>query len=210
MPPVCRIIADSREPAYGVPRALAERGVAVVVERLIHGDYALPNGVVIERKTVNGLHASITGGRFWDQVAELRRSCRAPYLLIEGPLVPRELPWSHTAIGVCLGVLGQGMPIIWSVDTTQTAEWLHRLAVRSAGAAPVRDRPAYARRRKAGAEHVPEAILAAVPGISVKRARALLQAFGTVRGVMEAGQQEWLGVRGIGPIQAARLDEAFS
>jgi ERCC4-type nuclease len=123
--------------------------------------------------------------------------------------MPREVPWSHAAIGVCLGVLGQGVPILWSIDATQSAEWLHRLAVRSAGAAPVRDRPAYARRRKPGAERVQEAILAAVPGISVKRAHSLLRAFGTVRGVMEAGRQEWLGVRGIGPIQAARLDEAF-
>jgi len=55
-----------------------------------------------------------------------------------------------------------------------------------------------------------EAMLAAVPGISTTSARALLERFGTVRNVVNAGPESWLSVPGIGPVRADALDRTLS
>jgi ERCC4-type nuclease len=172
MPAVCRIVVDDREPVERVERWLAQRGIDVRVARLRHGDYLLPNGVIVERKTVYGFHASIVEGRFWRQLSELRAATRAPYLLIEGRDLDAGQLSTRSLIGACLGVVGQGVPILWSSDESRTAEWLASLALRASGRQPIRDRPAYAFRKNAPADRVGEAMLAAVPGISTTRALA--------------------------------------
>ena len=53
-------------------------------------------------------------------------------------------------------------------------------------------------------------MLAAVPGISVASARALLANFGTLAGVVAAGYDGWLAVRGIGPDKAEALRRALN
>jgi ERCC4-type nuclease len=71
---------------------------------------------------------------------------------------------------------------VWSRDAADSALWLHRLAVRHA-------RKASARRPRAASE--PPApgvdVLAAVPGISTRTARVLLDRFGSIAGLLEAG-----------------------
>ena len=161
MSPVCRIVVDAREPLDRIPATLREIGVTVVEARLPHGDYALPNGVVVERKTVYGLHDSLIRGNFWRQLGELRGGARAPYLLVEGRNLHAGRLGERAVIGAMLGVIGQGVPVLWSLDEFETAEWLAGLARRAAGSQPVRDRPAYAQARPG--RLVPEAMLAAVP-----------------------------------------------
>lgn len=53
-------------------------------------------------------------------------------------------------------------------------------------------------------------MLAAVPGISTTLARALLERFGSVAGVVAADPVEWLSVPGIGPERAHALEETFT
>ncbi len=53
-------------------------------------------------------------------------------------------------------------------------------------------------------------MLAAVPGISTARARALLARFGNVANVVAAGEQAWCEVPGIGPTRAKALAKTFA
>ena len=48
-----------------------------------------------------------------------------------------------------------------------------------------------------------------VPGISDTTARALLERFGSVEGLLAAGPDEWAGVNGVGPVRAHALAEAL-
>jgi ERCC4-type nuclease len=52
-------------------------------------------------------------------------------------------------------------------------------------------------------------VLAAVPGISNRTARALLEHFGSVEGVLEAGPDRWAEVEGIGSVRAHVLAAAL-
>jgi ERCC4-type nuclease len=209
MTSVCRIVADVFERRSGVIEALRERGVSVELRCLETGDYALPGHVLVERKTVLDLHESIRRGRLWGQLGGMRRASRLPYLLVEGPSID-DGPLEPDAIrGACLAVMGQGISLVRAADATEAACWLHLLAARTGGVRPGRDRPVYAQRLKPPRTLVAEAMLAAVPGISVTGARALLLRFGTVAGVVSAGHDAWLTVPGIGRARAAALREAL-
>jgi ERCC4-type nuclease len=183
----------------------------VTVEKVMlpAGDYDLGSGVLVERKTVADLHLSLERGRLWGQIGRLRTRARLPYLLVEG----RDLddgPLPPAAVrGACLAVIGQGVPLIPSEDPIDSASWLRLLAVRIGGIRPGRDRPWYAQRLKPARELVPEAMLAAIPGISVARARALLAHFGSVSAIVSADERDWLLVPGIGPKRAAALRAAI-
>jgi Fanconi anemia group M protein len=208
---VCLIVADTFEPDEGVPAELRGLGVEVVRRRLAVGDYDLGSGVLVERKTVTDLHLSLQRGRLWRQVGDLRRASRLPYLLVEGKELDVRGGISPNAIrGACLAVVGQGVPILFSRDRADSAQWLWLLARRAGGTPLGRDRPAYVQRLKPVSAQVPEAMLAAVPGISAVTARALLQRFGSVASIVAAGEEAWNQVPGFGPVRAKALREALS
>jgi len=52
-------------------------------------------------------------------------------------------------------------------------------------------------------------VLVAVPGISEVTARALLERFGSVEGVLNAGPVRWAEVAGIGTVRAHALAESL-
>jgi ERCC4-type nuclease len=208
--PVCLIVADSFEPE-GIPAELSRLGVPVERRRLPVGDYDLGSGTLVERKAVPDLHLSLQRGRLWQQVGDLRRAARRPYLLVEGRELDVRGGIGPNAIrGACLAVLGQGVPLLFSRDRTDSARWLWLLARRVGGTGLGRDRPVYSQRLKPEPDHVPEAMLAAVPGISVGTARALLRRFGSVTGVLVAGERAWTEVPGMGQARASALRRAIS
>jgi DNA excision repair protein ERCC-4 len=206
---VISIIADIHERRSGVPRLLAETGVAVDVRLLEAGDYLLGGRGVVERKTVRGLHAAIISGRFWPQVRRLRTEARFPYVLVEGsdlddgPLAPAAVR------GACIALMDLGVAVIRTADVADSALWLQRLAQRR-NETRVSNRPAYAQRpKRPEAAPAAEAALACVPGISGTYARALLRHFGTLQAVVDGDADAWQEVPGIGPRRAAAMEQTF-
>jgi DNA excision repair protein ERCC-4 len=208
--PVCRIIVDLFEWRSGVPHALQANGVDVEMAQLRVGDYDLGKGVLVERKTVEDLHLSLERGRLWRQVGGLRRTARFPYLLVEGGDLDIGSLSPAAVRGACLAVVGQGVPVVRSENAQDSATWLRILAQRRLTTRLGRDRPVYAQRLKPTRELAAEAMLSSVPGISVVGARALLDRFGSVAGVVAADEREWRAVPGIGPSRASALREAIS
>ncbi len=209
--PVCLIHVDVHEPDEGVAPALRELGVEVVRRHLTAGDFDLGSGILVERKTVPDLHLSLQRGRLWPQIGNVRRTARLPYLLIEGREL--DLPGGvrpESIRGACLAVIGQGVPILRSNDAADSARWLCLLARRGTTRGLRRDRPAYAQRLKGPEALAREAMLAAVPGISVETARALLNWFGSVAAVINAGEDALREVPGVGLARAGALRDAVS
>ncbi len=48
-----------------------------------------------------------------------------------------------------------------------------------------------------------------MPGISHRSATALLERFGTLRAVVDAGPEQWTEVKGIGAVRAKALADAL-
>ena len=202
------ILADVHELPSGVPGRLAALGVDVEISALPAGDYCVARGVLVERKSVLDLHDSLLKGRLWRQVGALRRASSRPFLLVEGRDLDRGPIHPHAIRGVCLAVQEQGIHIIRTTDVQDTALWLWRLAVRARITRPRPERPVYDQIPN-WKENPPEAVLTAVPGISVRLARSLLVEFGSVAGVIEAGPQRWVRVEGVGRTRAEALTKAL-
>jgi ERCC4-type nuclease len=201
---VVTVTVDVHELRSGVPKRLEELGIAVVPKRLPVGDYIVGNGAVVERKSVLDLQDSLVKGRFWAQIGKLRTTATWPYLLIEGPGLAQGPVNAESLRGLWLAVTDLSITVLSSKDSTETALWLRRLAIRRQQ--PVsRDRPPYAQRFTRARPHPAEAALATAPGISVKTARLLLERFGSLIDVASAGRDEWQSVPGVGPNRAASL-----
>jgi ERCC4-type nuclease len=176
-------------------------GVVVEVRPLPVGGYEI-GATLVERKRVKDLHLSIIGRRFWSQVARLRDTSPVPFVLVEGEDIDAGRLSERSVRGALRAVDELGVGVIRATTATDSALWLALLAARSTR----RNAPQRRHRRSPprGAAR-PEAMLAAVPGISTGTARALIGAFGSVSAVIQAGPDEWQSVPGVGPVRAASL-----
>lgn len=199
------VVVDVFERGSGVPAELLRLGARITVEPLAAGDYRIAGGVLIERKTVADLHGSLGRGRLWAQVGRVRDSAVAPFLLVEGDDLDAGPRHPNAIRGALLAIADLGVAILPSRDATDSARWIHRLALRQArkGAkgGPLRER----------VEMTPPgiAVLTAVPGISDRTARILLERFGSVEGVLSAGPERWAEIAGIGSVRANALAAAL-
>jgi ERCC4-type nuclease len=199
-----RVVVDVYEREGRLVDALRSLGVRCVRERIRVGDYRT-GGAVVERKTVNDLHQSIIDRRLWRQIYRLRRDRSRPYLLVEGTsLDAGPLPGAAVR-GALLAVAELDVSVIRTDGQEDSARWLALLA----------ERPQH--RRKAASVHtnglasrnVAEGMLAAIPGISVVSARALLREFGSIANLAAADPKSWLSLPGIGPARATSLEKAL-
>jgi ERCC4-type nuclease len=198
------IVADVFEEGSGVPATLERLGARVVVEPLSAGDYRISGGALIERKTVADLHGSLGRGRLWSQIGRIRDEAVLPFLFVEGADIDEGPRHPNAIRGCLLAVADLGVAVVHSRDPVDTAQWLHRLAVRQD------------RRRRASTQkphrHLPRAglyVLGGIPGISDATARALLERFGSVERLLAAGPDSWAEVNGVGPVRAHALAEAL-
>jgi ERCC4-type nuclease len=195
------VVVDVYERESRVRDALRQLGVQTTIRKLPVGDYEA-GGALVERKSVRDLHLSIIQRRLWIQIGRLRRTELHPYVLVEGddldagPLRPNAIR------GALIAVAELGLPVIRSTGPEDTATWLKLLVTR-----PLRKRSLF--QLPPIAANPAEALLSAVPGISIVTARSLLQHFGTVADIANADQASWLSVPGMGPVRAEALDKAF-
>jgi ERCC4-type nuclease len=197
------ILCDDREPKeiyyqlenklnLNVRRLRLERG---------RGDYCFSD-IVMERKTIEDLIASLYDNRLWDQLKAMKEHMPDCYVIIEGRLpVPytRELYTLHKKLsGIIVGITkGFKIPTIPSDNMSHTAYIVGEFFVRSST-----DKKDYLRPVKKSSGPEPEDIksdiLSALPGIGRRKADQLLEAFGSVRGVAEASADDLRKLPGIG------------
>lgn len=202
---IAMVVADVFERGSAVPAALLRLGARVMVEPLAAGDYRVPGGVLIERKTVADLHGSLARGRLWAQVGRIRDAASFPFLLVEGDDLDAGPKHPNAIRGALLAIADLGVAILRTRDPADSALWIHRLALRQAR----RGTRAELSRGRAQLAPPGVSVLAAVPGISDRTARMLLERFGSVGGVLSAGPERWAEVAGIGSVRAHALAAAL-
>jgi ERCC4-type nuclease len=201
------ITIDDREAGCGVADVLRElEGVVVQVQRLSLGDYLIDEGLVIERKTLVDLVASIKDGRLFQQGCRLARSPYWAALILEG--TGRDLAGSgmrREAIQGALITLALflGIPLLRSRDRRETAR-LMLFAARQARTVAAGVLPRRGRRPR-GKYRVQTQVLQGLPGVGPERAKRLLDKFGTVEAVMAAASEELASVRGVGTATAEAI-----
>lgn len=164
------------------------------------GDYLLDRRILIERKTIRDLAASVRDGRLFAQAARL---VEADYpkvaLLIEG--TSRDLSGLKIRYEALQGAIINlsmflGLVVLRSRSSEESL-WIFRCLFRQHRALVTGALPRKGRRPR-GRRALQYFLLQGLPGVGPDRARKLLAHFGTVSAVFRADESSLAEVRGIG------------
>ena len=179
----------------------------VRMDRLAAGDYLVNGEVLVERKTIRDLVASLIDGRLFPQVARLAHSPFRSLLLIEGPM-PSSLPdvHHHSVEGALVSIAAiWRVPVLHSSDPEQSARMLRFLADQIRG-----PHERILRRFDRKPKRLPSRrifLLQALPGVGPALANRLLCHFGSIERIVTSDATALAEVRGIGAQKAGRIRE---
>lgn len=202
-------IADSREPAEAVTRLESVLGEAPVRAGLDVGDYMFPTaGLLVERKAVPDLLASIADGRLAQQCTLLAQAkVRLPLLLVHGSLLAdkdcrvvadgRRTNWNYWSVCMAFvsaqnaGVVTLLVPDrLWPEAVQHTLQWVGKRTHLVTRDFSLWQPPTQVK------------LLAILVG-NTSRASALLEEYRTVKNAL-AHVEEWDKVKGIGKASISR------
>jgi Fanconi anemia group M protein len=185
------VIVDVHEPQV-IPESLRrDKGLLIKVMSLKSGDYAFAN-VGIERKEFNDYMNSLTSGRLWEQMYNLKRTYERPILVVEG----LKDPISQLAGNVSIRFVSSlSRIVLMGVSVVVLPTLAHFLSFiqysylscgrQGLSMKPIPKKPWY--REK---EEIKEDLLCMCPGIGRKTAKAILARFPTFDKLMAADQFE--------------------
>ena len=190
--PRLAIIADNHEKNSLVISELSELGIDVEMQHLPVADF-LVNGVAIERKTVSDFLSSMINKRLSRQLEEIKQYPKS-LLIIEG-IDEQELydDCNHEGInanairGFLLSiVLEFQVPIIFTKDYADTAKFISVLAKKE----KKEHISLRAVKKSLNKKEQLQYILEGFPGIGPATAKKLLKKFKTIRGIINASEDE--------------------
>jgi len=204
-----KIIVDDRERSSNILKQLVEKGIEISVSRLTCGDYLISNRVAVELKTKKDFVDSIIDGRLLSQLKKLKTFYERPVLIIQGEediysvrnVHPNSIRGVITAI-----TLSFNIPILFTTDTTETAEMLYSMIARennfvefdlSHSKKPIHEKV------------VQEYVLASMPLIGPSIAKELLKKFGNIKNVVNADLSDLKSVNKLGEKKSKSLKELF-
>lgn len=207
-PEKLRIIADTREFKSSVVRHLAVKDIIVESKQLDVGDYLISERVGVERKEAEDFVASVMDGRLFQQVKALKRAYQAPLIILEGGDIYARRLSADSVRGVLASIVVDfGVPIIFTANDTETAEFLMTLVKRESeeGRTP-------GIRGEKGTMLIQERqqfLLEGLPNVSGVLAQRLLSHFGSVKAVLEATDEQLTEVKGVGKVIARGIRQTL-
>lgn len=191
----------------------------------------LEDGVIIERKSIRDLEASILDGRYREQRSRILSYCQEnktqPMYIIEGSLSSNTGRLQKKAIMKFINrlIFHYQIPVMQTSSVQETAELIQTLVEqwkedpkslqRTTELIKVTD--GIHIQKKANASDYKQfgiSCLAQCPGVSVKMAEALIIQFGSLKGVIEAPVKDIenvkVGTRKVGPVVSKRLSEILN
>jgi DNA excision repair protein ERCC-4 len=178
--------------------------------RMVHlatGDYLIDDQVLIERKTIGDLRASLVDGRLFPQVARLSHSSYRSLLLIEGP-TPMAGPdvHPHSIEGALVSIAAMWrLPVLHSCDPEQSVRLMRFLADQVRGPQERTLRRFDRKPKRLASKRL--FLLQGLPGVGPALAHRLLCHFGSIERILTADAVALARVRGIGDRKAAHIRE---
>ena len=187
-------------------KELLKKLCKVEEKQLEVADYLLSESVAAERKTTDDFLNSLTDGRLFKQLAELKKNFVSPLLIIEGDTLFGIRKIHPNAIRGALAsiAIDYAMPVIWTASQLETAQMLFSIAKReqldSKKSVAIRGKRSF---RSDNQEQL--FLISGLPGISTEKAKSLLKHFGSPEKVFLASEAELQQADGIGRELAKRI-----
>lgn len=203
-----KIVVDHREANSPVLEEL-RKYAEIELANLDAGDYLVSSRCSIERKSCEDFAKSIVDGRLFSQLKKLVELYELPILLIEGTDLYAILPREAIIGAIAAAVSDFRIPVVRTKTHTETADLILAIAKREQGEhrglPRIRVKPKFR-----DLSEIQEFLLAGLPGIDRKRARELLERFGTPLACFSASMRELMEVPGIGIKTARRIREVLT
>jgi len=186
---------------------LRDRGWDVRQASLDVGDWLLSDRVLVERKTIDDFHGSISDGRFFDQMEDLAGVCEFPNLAVYGDVYSSrtrpEVFWGSWAWALTNDDTPINLRMLLLPDLQSLIQLFERIVMREQ--IEQKHYPALKKIWKAQDEQEEKLrVVASYPGIGVKTAKKLLKDRGTVEGVVTAPRLDLAQI--IGHKKAYRME----
>ena len=204
-----KIFADVKEKGNNVIKELVELGVNIDLQSLKEGDYLLSSRVSVEFKTTEDFVESIIDGRLLNQIKELKNNFERPLIIIEGDKNIYSVRNVHpNAIKGMLATIAisYGIPIIQTKDFKETASLLKIIAQREQEETG-KSFDLHGDKKPLTLKEQQEYIISSLPGIGISLAKPLLKKFGSVKKVINAGEEELKEVEKIGLKKAKAIKD---
>jgi ERCC4-related helicase len=200
-----RIIIDDRETSSKVVEVLSGLGADICLKRLPHGDYAIGDRILIERKTARDFVDTLINRDLLGQVKAMAEVAPRPVLIIEGGDVYTQRDIHPNAIKGVLAALtiDMGVSLLFTRDEQDTAQMLFILAKREDSERG--ERKVHPHKSHRSVREDQEYIVSAFPEVGMKNARLLLSHFGSIRAITDAGLPELTAIKGIGEKTAQKI-----
>ncbi len=206
------VYVDTREQASSVAKNLIEKNVFIKIKQLEVGDYILSNEVVVERKTTEDFITSMLDGRLFNQLVSMAENYSKPLMLVEGnqeELYSLRNVHKNAIIGALTSIaLNYRIPVIFTKDDSETAEFIYVIAKREQLGKETEIKLRIGRRGLTLPEQQ-QFIIESLPLVGPVTARALLDAFGSVKNIINAPLEELQKVENIGPIKAQKIKKVL-
>ena len=197
-PPIAEIIVDQREKNSLVAHELVNLGAKIRFERLPVADYLIGN-IAVERKTVSDFISSMINKRLLRQLEEIKQFDKQ-LLIVEGDLAKAD--FNKNAIrGMLLStMLDFGVPVAFTNDYDETAEFLFSLAKRVSKKKV--DFGLKVKKKTYSIAEQQQLLVEGLPSIGPNLAKALLREFKTITALVNASLEDLQKVEKIGKKKA--------
>lgn len=188
-----------------------EKDATIHFCRLPAGDYQVGEYLLVERKTITDLSASIKDGRLFNQAGKLASMPMQSMIIVEGTAsMVQSFGLTREAIQGALVSLSLifKIPLLRSRNPEETARLILYAArqVQSYGCKQLYPRPfPYSRKLKDKYKRQIH-VLQGLPGIGPARASLLLDKFGTLKAIFNAPVKELEQIPGIGKNTAGQIN----
>ncbi|MDE1811006.1 MAG: hypothetical protein KGH66_03125 [Candidatus Micrarchaeota archaeon] len=206
---VLRVIVDQRERNQELIALLESNGLEVRLDTLPVGDYAISDRVCVERKTISDFESSMMSGRLFDQIDRLKRAYAFPILILEGEYEDFRLKSKVINGAIASLYIDHGINIMHSHGERNTAEMIAGLAKHESDGKP-NEPSAKGSARSLSQADFQEHVVGNLPGVGPKLARALLERFGSIRAIADAGIEELMEVEKVGEKKAQAIHDTMN
>lgn len=205
-----RIIIDKRELRSPVSKELDRLGAEMEFDTISVGDYVMSRDVAAERKTTDDFLSSwLDEKKIWSQLRDLAHAYPKPVLIIEGypdALYTTRRIHAEAVRGILRSIaVSMRLPIIYSLDAADTAQWLFNIAIHEQDTEKKRTFSWHGKRSHMTTKEQQEYIVSAVNDVGPTTAKDLLTHFGSVRAVFSASRDDLMSVRKVGEVTADKI-----
>jgi ERCC4-type nuclease len=198
----------------GMPATML-RGMGVKVEELQEDEgrvdrYLVSSRVAVERRTPYTFLEGIRDRSLFTSAIYLREHFETPILLLEGRIDYEASGFHPQAIRGALSalILEYGLSVLMAADVDETVHLLAMMARHAQVGVP--EISMVPKRKAVSLPDLQRRVVEMLPGCGRVAARELLQTFGSIARIVEAGPGELRRVRGIGEQRAGEIDEVLN